>query len=110
VADAVAAVFPLFDEAALAAPSPGGFEGTLLDGIEALWSDFWLHADDIRAGIGRDPVAEPGLAGAVSHVTFELHKRGWSGDVPQTADEQITWLLAATGRGPAVEGLVNIYA
>ena len=110
VAKAVAAVFPLFDDAALAAPSPGGFEGTLLDGIEALWSDFWLHADDIRAGIGRDPVAEPGLAGAVSHVTFELGKRGWSGDVPPTADEQIPWLLAATGRGPAVEGLINIYA
>ena len=110
VQQAVAAVFPLFDDAAWAAPAPGGFEGTLGDGVEALWSDFWIHSDDIRAGIGRATVAQPGLDGAVSHVTFELGKRGWSGDVPTTADEQAAWVLAATGRGPAVEGLINIYA
>ena len=110
VKQAVTALFPLFDDAAWAAPSPGGFEGTLADGVEALWSDFWIHSDDIRAGVGRDSVAQPGLDGTVSHVTFELGKRGWSGDVPKSADEQIPWVLAATGRAPALEGLINIYA
>ena len=93
-------MFPLFDAAAWAAPAPGGYEGTLGDGVEALWSDFWIHTDDIRAAVGRAPVADEGLAGAVSHVTFELGKRGWSGDVPSGEQGQIAWVLAATGRAP----------
>ncbi len=110
VAKAAAAVIPLFDDAAWVAPSPGGYEGTLGDGVEALWSDFWIHTDDTRAGVGQAPVADEGLAGAVSHVTFELGKRGWSGAVPADRDEQIAWVLAATGRAPEVPGLINIYA
>ena len=110
VAKAAQAIFPLFDEAAWSAPAPGGYEGTLGDGVEALWSDFWFHTDDIRAALGRAPVADEGLPGTVSHVTFELGKRGWTGEVPTTNDEQIGWVLAATGRAPAREGLVNIYA
>ena len=110
VAKAVAAVFPLFDDEAWAAPAPGGFEGTLGDGVEALWADFWIHADDIRHAAGLDSVADAGLPGAVSHVTDELAKRGWKGEPPSTPDEQIQWLLSATGRAPAREGLINIYA
>ncbi len=110
VTKAAQAVIPLFDDAAWAGPSPGGYEGTLGDGVEALWSDFWIHTDDIRAALGRAPVADEGLPGAVSHVTFELGKRGWSGDVPTGQQDQIAWVLAATGRAPAREGLVNIYA
>src|SRR5687768_17943988 len=37
VAKAVAAMFPLFDDEAWAAPAPGGYDGTLGDGVEALW-------------------------------------------------------------------------
>lgn len=110
VAQSATALFPLFDEAAWAAPSPGGFEGTLGDGVEALWSDFWIHTDDIRAGVGQEPIADAGLAGAVSHVHFELGKRGWTGIPPTDPTDQIPWVLAATGRGPAIEGLINIYA
>ena len=62
VAKAVTAVFPLFDDEAWAAPAPGGFEGTLGDGVEALWADFWIHADDIRHAVGLDSVADAGLA------------------------------------------------
>ena len=36
-----------------------------------------------------------GLAGAVSHVTFELRKRGWQGEV---AGDPFTLVLVATGR------------
>jgi uncharacterized protein (TIGR03083 family) len=111
VGRAVAEVAPMFDDDALwNAPAPGGYEGTFGDGVEALWADFWFHSDDIRAAIGQAPVADAGLPGAVSHVTFELGKRGWTGAVPATADAQVPWLLAATGRAPAVDGLLNIYA
>lgn len=110
VAKATAALVPAFDDAAWSGPAPGGYEGTLGDGIEALWYDFWLHADDIRAGLGRPSVLEPGLDGAVSHVRFELGKRGWSGKVPSAPDEQLAWILAATGRAPLPEGLIDIYA
>ena len=109
VAKAAAGVLPLFDDDSWSAPAPGGYDGTLGDGIEALWSDFWIHADDVRAGAGLPSVADDGLAGAVSHVTFELGKRGWKGQVPD-GDDQVAWVLSATGRAPLQDGLVNIYA
>jgi uncharacterized protein (TIGR03083 family) len=110
VAKAMAAVFPLFDDDAWAAPAPGGYDGTLGDGVEALWSDFWIHADDIRHAAGLESVADAGLPGAVSHVCFELGKRGWQGEPPAAADVQIEWILSATGRAPLEDGLINIYA
>src|SRR5207248_1146981 len=36
---AAAGMLPLFDDAAWAAAGPGGFDGTLGDGVEALWYD-----------------------------------------------------------------------
>ena len=110
VRESAKAVIPLFDDAAWASPAPGGYEGTLGDGVEALWSDFWIHTDDIRAACGRAPVADEGLPGAVSHVTFELGKRGWSGEVPAAEQDRIAWVLSATGRAPLRDGLINIYA
>jgi uncharacterized protein (TIGR03083 family) len=110
VAKAAAAIFPLFDDEAWAAPAPGGYDGTLGDGIEALWADFWIHADDIRHGVGLESVVDAGLPGAVSHVTFELAKRGWSGAAPEGGADQVAWILSATGRAPLQDGLINIYA
>lgn len=111
VRKAAAGMLPLFDDAAWAAPAPGGYEGTLGDGVEALWYDTWLHGEDIRAGIGRPAAATGnGLAGGVSHVAFELRKRGWDGAVPTGPDEQVAWVLAATGRAPLQPGLLDIYA
>jgi uncharacterized protein (TIGR03083 family) len=107
---AAAGLLPLFDDDAWAGPSPGGYEGTLGDGVEALWYDTWLHADDIRASLGR--ASEPGdsLAAGISHVAFELRKRGQADDV---VGDPFTWVLVATGRAePATIGAgapINIY-
>ncbi|MGH9138778.1 MAG: maleylpyruvate isomerase family mycothiol-dependent enzyme [Acidimicrobiales bacterium] len=107
-------ILPAFDDAAWAGPSPGDYEGSLGDGVEALWYDSWLHADDIRAAIGRPPVYGSGLAGAVSHVVFELGKRGWHGPVPTAPDEQFAFVLAGTGRSDGSSlgdnAPINIYA
>jgi uncharacterized protein (TIGR03083 family) len=111
VRKAAAGMLPMFDDAAWASAAPGGYEGTLGDGVEALWYDTFLHADDIHAGIGRPSEIGPGLAGAISHVSFELAKRGWTGEVPTNADrdEAFAWILAATGRSAPRPGLPNIY-
>src|SRR4051794_33336487 len=37
VTKAAAGMLPLFDDATWAGPGPGGFDGTLGDGVEALW-------------------------------------------------------------------------
>ncbi len=53
----------VFDDASWEAPGPGGYEGTLGQGVEALWYDTYLHADDVRAGAGPALVARTGPAG-----------------------------------------------
>jgi uncharacterized protein (TIGR03083 family) len=113
VRKAAAGLLPMFDDDAWAGPSPGGYEGTLGDGVEALWYDAWLHGDDIRAALGRPSEPDPNgsLAGGVSHIAFELRKRGHSGDV---VGDPFTWVLVATGRlDPSVIGEgapANVYA
>ncbi len=111
VRQAAAGLLPVFDDAAWDATAPGGYEGTLGDGVEALWYDTWLHGDDIRAAIGRPSVQGDGMRGGVSHVRFELAKRGWEGDVPTEGDQAFAFILAATGRGQSdAGGPLNIYA
>ena len=111
VRKAAADMVPLFDDAAWAADAPApSFEGSLGDGVEALWYDAWLHADDIRQSLGRPREIGPGLAGGVSHVVFELHKRGWQGEPPTGEQAQMDFVLSATGRAPLQDGLLNIYA
>jgi uncharacterized protein (TIGR03083 family) len=117
-----------FDDAAWNGPIPTGGPGTLGSGIEALWADAYVHADDIRAAIGRDPVRTGGLRGSVSHYAEVLEQQGWS---PATlafdgfeefsiggGGERITgdahqFVLVATGRAePSSLGLdetVNVY-
>lgn len=111
VRSAAAAMLPAFDDAAWRSPAPGGYGGTLGDGVEALWYDTWLHADDIRAALGRPSQIEPGLDGAVSHVCFTLGQRGWHGDVPIDEARAFAFVLAATGRGgDGSFDVPNIYA
>jgi uncharacterized protein (TIGR03083 family) len=110
VAKGAAGMLPMFDDAAWAAPAPGGYDGTLGDGVEALWYDFWLHADDIRVSLGRPSVIGRGLRGGCSHVAFEARKLGWQGEVPGDEDAAFAFVLAATGRGAPQPGLPNIYA
>lgn len=118
-----------FDDAAWQLPSPGGYEGTLGDGIEALWYDTFVHGEDIRAALGRPVTRTAGLKAAVSHVAFELGKRNWGpatlsltgmpefqvGDGGRRIEgDPYEFVLAGTGRtDPAplgLDGTVNIYA
>ena len=109
-------------------PAPGGYDGTLGQGLEALWYDTYLHGDDIRAALHRPSLHGPGLRASVHHVAFELDKVGWGpatlafdgleevpvgpGGTRRTGDA-LAFVLAATGRAdPAPLGLdesVNIY-
>jgi uncharacterized protein (TIGR03083 family) len=135
VADELAELTPslsgllaMFDDDAWASPSPNG-TGTLGEGVEALWSDMVLHADDMRCAVGWDAPADLDPTPAVSHIADMLTQQGWRPatialdglprfDVAGGGDE-ITgapwpFALAATGRGdPGALGLdpsVNIYA
>jgi uncharacterized protein (TIGR03083 family) len=114
----------IFDEAAWAAPAPGGYEGTLARGIEAIWYDAYLHADDILAALGRPSVTSDGLRAATSHVAFELEKRGWgpatlaldgvqeeavNGGGTAVTGPPLPFILEATGRTPS-DRVSNIYA
>ena len=114
VTKAAAGMLPLFDDAAWAGGAPGGYEGTLGDGVEALWYDTWVHANDIRAALGRQPVIGSGLPGGISHVTFELAKRGWNGAIPEGEKDAYAFIMVATGRADATklgaDAPVNIYA
>lgn len=118
-----------FDDATWETSAPGGYDGTLGQGVEALWYDTYLHADDIRAAIGRPSLRGPGLRASVHHVAFELQKLGWGpatlafdaveevpvggGGAPHSGDA-LEFVLVATGRadpgalGP--DGPIDIYA
>jgi uncharacterized protein (TIGR03083 family) len=118
-----------FDDAAWNGPLPTGGPGTLGTGIEALWADAWMHADDIRAALGRDSARTDGLRGSVSHIADVLTDQGWgpatlrldgleeftvSGGGGRTVEgDPVQFLRAATGRAePDSLGLdpsVNIY-
>ncbi len=116
-----------FDDAAWTGPSPTGV-GTLGDGVESLWFDAWLHADDIRAAIGRPTEPGPAVRASVSHIAQQLTEQGWrpatlsldgvedfavAGGGPAVTGDAVQFILVATGRGdPAVLDLdetVNIY-
>jgi uncharacterized protein (TIGR03083 family) len=111
---AAAGMLPLFDDAAWAAPGPGGFDGTLGDGVEALWFDTWMHAQDIRAALDVAPVMNAGLQAAVSHVAWDLGRHDWHGEFPKGDDAAYGFILIATGRADAsplgADAPPNIYA
>ncbi len=118
----------VFDDAAWDAAAPGGYTGTLGEGVEALWYDTWAHADDIRAALQRPPERGAGMRAGLHHVAENLEVQAWgpatlaldgveeisvgSGG-PKVTGDPYAFLLAATGRGdPTTFGLddtVNIY-
>ena len=121
----------VFDDAAWSGPAPGGYEGTLLQGVEAIYYDTFLHGDDILSAVGRPSVTSGGgLRAGVHHVAFELEKRGWGpatlafdgveevtvgdGSGSRVTGEALPFILAATGRldptAAGHPGLTNIYA
>src|SRR3954447_2892415 len=119
-----------FDDTAWSGPAPPGVPGTLGDGVEALWYDAWMHADDIRAAIGRATEGGPGVRASVSHLAYLLTDRGWGpatiavdgveefpvsgGGGQRIEGDAIAFVKAASGRIPAADiGLapsVNVYA
>jgi uncharacterized protein (TIGR03083 family) len=112
---AAAGILPLFDDAAWVGAGPGGFDGTLGDGVEALWYDTWQHGDDIRAAIGIAPVLSSGFTGARSHVAWDLARvHDYRSAVPEGDDAAYAFILVATGRADAstlgAEAPPNIYA
>jgi uncharacterized protein (TIGR03083 family) len=118
-----------FDDAAWESAAPAGVTGTLGFGIEALWFDTSLHADDIRSALGRLPSVGDALAPSLSHISQVLTDQGWgpadlaldgfeafpvSGGGGRTVSgDAYGFVLASTGRGDtAAFGLdesVNIY-
>lgn len=128
-AKAAADMMALFDDAAWAGPAPAGLPYSLGVGVEALWYDAYLHADDIRAAIGRPSERGPGLGASVAHVAYFLEQRSWGpatlaldgvpeyevgGGGPRVTGDPLAFVLAATGRADPVplglDATVNIYA
>ena len=118
----------VFDDGAWNATAPGGYSGTLGQGVEALWYDTWAHGDDIRAALGEAPVGGAGVRAGLHHVAAALEEQGWGPatlaldgmeEIPigsggrRVTGDPYKFVLAATGRGdPAAFGLdetVNIY-
>lgn len=119
-----------FDDAAWESPAPAGVDGTLGFGIETLWYDTYVHADDIRAAVGRPSVRAEGLRPSISHIAQSLTNQGWpaatlaldgveefhvsgGSDERRITGDALEFVLVATGRrDPATIGLdetVNIY-
>lgn len=119
----------LFDDATWDTAAPGGYNGTLGDGVEALWFDLYMHADDIRNALGRPSERGDGLRPSLSHLATELTNQSWepatlafdgmpefpvSGGGRRIDGDALQFVLAATGRDdPSKLGLdpsVNVYA
>jgi uncharacterized protein (TIGR03083 family) len=116
------------DDDAWEGAAPGEYDGTLGSGLEALYYDAYLHADDMRASLNQPSERGPGLRASVSHLAEQLEKAGWGpatlaldgvGEFQVGAGgkriegDALTFVLAATGRvDPANAGfdVVNIYA
>jgi len=102
---------------------------TLGEGVLTLWYDAYVHADDIRAAVGRPSERGEGLHASVAYLAAELTRRGWgpatlaldslprydvgAGGRAVTGDP-LQFVLAATGRADAstigLDPTVNIYA
>jgi uncharacterized protein (TIGR03083 family) len=118
----------LFDDAAWKGPVGSDFQGTLGDGILALYYDAYLHSDDIRAALGMPSARGAGLQASVHHVADALEDKNWGpatlaldgvdvidigGGGEKITGDPLEFVLVATGRAdPSRLGLdesVNIY-
>jgi uncharacterized protein (TIGR03083 family) len=119
-----------FDDAAWAGPPPIEMPGTLGFAVEGVWYDTYIHAEDVRAAIGRPSERGPGLQASVSHLSELLTFKGWGpaslsldgigpfavgdGSGQVVSGDALAFVLAATGRAdPSTVGLdggVNVYA
>ncbi|MHB8671922.1 MAG: maleylpyruvate isomerase family mycothiol-dependent enzyme [Acidimicrobiales bacterium] len=123
----------VFDDSVWATQAPGGYDGTLGQGVEALWFDTFVHGEDIRSATGRAPERGPGVRASVHHIVEELGKRKWGpailrldgievlaigGDIGTAgrtvSGDPLAFVLIATGRadpsGLGLDASVNIYS
>jgi uncharacterized protein (TIGR03083 family) len=118
-----------FDDDAWEAAAPPGATGTLGFGIEALWFDTYLHADDVRSALGRTSSLGEGSQPSLSHVAQVLSDQGWGpaelaldgfesfpvsgGGGKTVTGDAFAFVLASTGRGDPssfdLDDSVNIY-
>ncbi len=119
-----------FDDAAFESEGPQGNGQTLGFGLESLWFDTYLHADDIRAALGQATTELVGLAPSISHISQVLSQQEWTpatirlagldeflvrgGDSTKLiTGDPMQFILVSTGRvDPSTMGLdaaVNIY-
>jgi uncharacterized protein (TIGR03083 family) len=123
------ALVSAFDDEAWAAPPPGGNVASLGFGLESLWFDTYLHADDIRSALGQTSVLGDGTLPSISHISQILSDQEWgpgelaldgtpafpvSGGGGRTVTgDPFAFILAATGRGDPsqfdLDESVNIY-
>ena len=97
---AATGLLQVFDDNSWSAQARAGYDGTIGEGVEALWYDTWLHGDDIRNALGRTSVPGDAMGCALEHVEAALRKLDWNGDVPSPDDANaFAFVLAATGRG-----------
>jgi uncharacterized protein (TIGR03083 family) len=121
------AILAGIDDAAWTGAGPTG--GTLGAGVEALWYDAYLHADDIRVAAGLERAeTDAGNRASISHLAEILTDQGWgpatlaldgheefpvAGGGRRVTGPPFLFVLVATGReDPAVLGLdetVNVY-
>jgi uncharacterized protein (TIGR03083 family) len=128
-AETAGALVAAFDDDAWNAEGPQGNGSTLGFGLESLWFDTFLHANDIRAALDQPTVAGAGVLPSVSHIAQVLTDQGWrpatlrlesvdefpvsggAGDV--ITGDPMTFILVSTGRAPAstmgLDDTVNIY-
>jgi uncharacterized protein (TIGR03083 family) len=128
-AETAGALVAAFDDDAWIAEGPQGNGTSLGFGIESLWFDTFLHADDIRVALNQPTVTGDGLLPSVSHIAHVLTDQGWgpatlkldgvdefpvsgsSGDL--ITGDPMTFILVSTGRAPAatmgLDETVNIY-
>ena len=117
-----------FDDDAWQAIGPQG-GSTLGFGIESLWFDTYLHADDMRSAVGMPSLNREGVLPSLSHIAKVLSDEGWgpaelafegferfpvSGGGGRTVTgDAFAFVLASTGRGDPgkfdLDDSVNIY-
>src|SRR5436190_1011298 len=89
---------------------------TLGEGVLTLWFDTYVHADDIRAAIGRTSERGPGLDATIAYLAGQLTAKSWgpatlaldevgrhdvSGGGPEITGDALQFALVATGRADA---------
>jgi uncharacterized protein (TIGR03083 family) len=85
-------------------PAPGGFDGRLVDAVNALTYDIFVHRHDILLSVGRSAdAATEVLESCFKHVRHQLSLRGVVDPAPGLSvddDRATSYVLSASGRRP----------